>query len=293
MRKTALITGAAGFLGRYLAPLLSKEYDVYGIDPKYKPGHVEYCSYVRGRFENYIGYNLFPDFDVIVHLAANILPIDKRMGMGSEAYQDIELDWAMAKCAEAHPPKKAFVYMSSCAVDTPEDPYAWIKLTGERVFTSIYKIGVPVVILRPFSGYGTDQDDAYPFSAILKRVLNEENPVKVWGSGYQVRDWIHVEDLVRGIVWAIEQAPRGIPIDIGTGVGTEMFALARMMIKLAFTDKEVLIEADLDKPESSRSRIAKHLIAQTYGFKAEISLEEGVRMAIEESRGKNDLSATA
>src|SRR6266550_2885176 len=168
--KTALITGAAGFIARHLLPLLV-DHDCYGVDPKNKPEHVPCGSYFRGRFEDYVSYRLFPDFDVIVHLAANIFPIDKRMDAGIDAYQDIALDLAMARFVEAHPPKKAFVYVSSCAVDTPDDPYAWVKLTGERIFARLYAKGAPVVILRPFSGYGVDQEETYPFPAILRRVL--------------------------------------------------------------------------------------------------------------------------
>jgi nucleoside-diphosphate-sugar epimerase len=284
MKPCALVTGAAGFVGRHLVPMLNQKYDVYGFDPKFKPAGINFASYFREHVENYAGYNLFPEFEIVVHLAANIFPLDTRMTGSHYAYQDIALDWEMAKWMAVRPPKKAFVYMSSCAIETPADPYAWVKLTGERFFNGLHLAGVPIVILRPFSGYGEDQDKSYPFPAILGRVLNGDNPVEVWGSGYQIRDWIHVDDIARAIMWSIDAAPRGIPIDIGTGIGTSIRKLAGMIANEAKPEKETEIKPNLNKPESGVRRVADTTLASKNGFVANISLEAGIRAAVEQRR---------
>jgi len=107
-------------------------------------------------------------FDVVVHLAANIVNVDARMKMGMEVFKDIELDLAMCRWLEKNPPKKCAVLLSSCAVDFPDDPYCIVKRNLEAMALVLHKKGVPVVILRPFSGYGGDQSLEYPFPSITR-----------------------------------------------------------------------------------------------------------------------------
>ncbi len=72
---------------------------------------------------------------------------------------------------------------------TPDMTYGWSKLTGEflaRIAARHY--GVKVVCIRPFSGYGEDQDLTYPVPAIAARAARKEDPFEVWGTGKQGRD---------------------------------------------------------------------------------------------------------
>ena len=273
--RQALVSGSAGFVGRHLVPKLEAAgYEVVAVDPREK------ADAKRGRisatFDEYLRDCPDGTFDVIVHLAANIPDIHERIHSGHIAYSDIPLDYAMADYVSRHPPREAFVWPTSCAVDYPDDPYAWVKLTGERVFGSLKEI--PLKVLRPFSGYGGDQALSYPFPAILQRARNRENPLTVWGSGTQVRDFIHIDDLADAFMWAMDHFPAHTPIDIGTGIGTDFIHLARMMADAVGYSPE--IKPLSEKAESSRRRVANTAAAESFGFKPKISLSEGVRRAL-------------
>lgn len=273
--KTALITGGEGFIGRHLKPMLVREgYEIISIDPRHQnPWTTE--SWLKADEATW---------DVVIHLAANIESLDKRWHNKMSSYRDIALDFEVCNWVAKHPPRDAFVYMSSCAVDTPGDPYAYVKTVGERFCQSLCEMAVPVVILRPFSGYGTDQNFGYPFPAILNRAMRGDKPLVVWGTGKQVRDWIHGDDIARAIIRGIMDFPRGIPIEIGTGVGTSLNDLATMIWDTARPGEKLFLENDESKPSSSLSRVANTGMAKRYGFYASISLEEGIREAVKEKQ---------
>ena len=282
--KAALISGAAGFIGRHLVPKLEEiGYEITRVDRGllWEGGGYDFTveEFVSSHTAKIISY------DLVVHLAANVSNIDTRMKDGLSALQDITLDMAMFNFVSARPPKQAFIYPSSCAIDNPEDPYAFVKIVGERCCKELHRQGVPVTILRPFSGYGADQSQEYPFPAILKRVMDGDDPVEVWGDGTQIRDFIHISDLVDAFIYAINSFPRGVPIDIGTGVGNTLNCLAGTMIDKAFPDSPPdewpEIKPLRDKPSSSRKRVAKISEAGNYGWHSKVSLEEGVRMEVE------------
>lgn len=270
----ALVTGSDGFLGRHLCPALEKA--GYEVD-RVPSGLEEWLAPSPGSKTHY---------DVVYHLAANILDVDARFKAGVNIYYDIGLDFRMAQYIQNHPPG-CYVYPSSCAVDNLEDPYSWIKLTGERFCHALHKTGVEVVILRPFSGYGSDQSPDYPFRAILERVLRGDDPVVVWGDGTQVRDWIHVDDLMRAFLLAPALFPRDVPIEIGTGVGTSMLDLAFMMANEVAhrrdqyeTQMVPRVECDSSKETSSLKRVASIMPALAHGWKSTIPLEEGIARAV-------------
>lgn len=266
----ALVTGADGFVGRHLVPKLQDKYQMVCLDTNYG---VDIAKFLE-RWPREIR------FDVIVHLAANIVDVDARAKAGVSIYNDIALDLAFLNYVQQNPPRECLIAMSSCATDYPEDPYAWVKLSLEKFAGNLHRQGIPVAILRPFSGYGQDQKLSYPFPAILRRAANKENPLTVWGSGTQVRDWIHIEDLTDAIVWAIKSAPRGVPIDIGTGIGTDFASLARMMADAVGYSPEV--KALTEKAEASRRRVADPALAAQHGWTAKITLEEGIRSALKQ-----------
>jgi nucleoside-diphosphate-sugar epimerase len=222
------------------------------------------------------------EFDVIVHLGANIVNVNDRMTMGMKAYDDILLDKMVCDFVEQNPPTKDFIAMSSCAVDYPDDPYCIVKRTLEAFAGTLYKRGVPVVILRPFSGYGPDQSEEYPFRAIFERAIRDEDPLTVWGDGQQVRDWLHISDLCAGIMLAIDSFPHGTPIELGTGIGTNLCELAEMIADAVGYHPVILPNAAKAGSSSFRVADATGLVVlhQTTGWQASVPLAQGIRQAL-------------
>jgi nucleoside-diphosphate-sugar epimerase len=270
MRKIALVTGSAGFVGRHLTPKIEAAgYTVFGVDNKNGNPLKTVLSVSQG-----------VKFNLVVHLAANIESIDKRIQGTHEVYQDINLDYMMVDYLAKNPPD-AVVWPTSCAVDNPGDPYAWVKLTSERLFHTL-EGKVPVYMLRPYSGYGGDQALSYPFPAILDRALRLQNPLQVWGSGEQVRDFIHIDDLTDAFMMAVDgKFPAFKPVSIGTGVGTRIIDVATKIAAAVGYKPE--IQTLGSKPASGLYRVADTTMARELGFEAKITLEEGIKRAINEA----------
>lgn len=290
MRLKALVTGSAGFVGRHLVPKLEAAgYIVSRSDltPDTSP-LARYVEVSEARFGwgnellNGKGQRVLAEFDLVVHLAANIVNVDARMNGGMEMYSDIDIDLAMCRWLEKNPPKQCAVLMSSCAVDYPSDPYCIVKRNLESFAQTLHKKGVPVVVLRPFSGYGENQSEEYPFRAILERVKRGDNPVTVWG-GSQVRDWIHIDDLTDAILFAIKELPRRPePVEVGTRRGISLRDVASAMLRTAGSDAAIV--CDETKPASSARRVAGengNAILQTWGWTPKISLEAAISRALE------------
>ena len=103
-------------------------------------------------------------------------------------------------------------------VGVPDQLYGWAKLTGEHLAARARDEGVAVTVVRPFSGYGEDQDDCYPFPAFIDRALRREDPFLIWGNGDQVRDFIHIDDIVEATM-APGRARRQRPVQPGQRAG--------------------------------------------------------------------------
>jgi nucleoside-diphosphate-sugar epimerase len=290
----ALVTGSAGFVGRHLCPKLEAAgYKVFGLDPRnVARGNCVGLQqwHFSGSFEE-LSPRLDerirddgaepPFFDLAIHLGANIQNVDARMHGGMDTYSDIELDLAMCRWLEKNPPKQCALFMSSCAVDYPLDPYCIVKRNLESFARTLHEKGVPVTVLRPFSGYGEDQSKEYPFRAILERALAKENPLTVWG-GHQTRDFLHVDDLTDAILFAIKNCPRRPdPIEVGTRKGTSFIELANMMAEVC--NYAPVIFCDDKKAASSLHRVAGeqgNAILQAWGWAPKIELKDAIYHAV-------------
>lgn len=312
-----LITGAAGFVGRHLTTrLLDMGVHVTMIDnlstglppmqwlPVPEPPMTFHEMDVRDYFREAGAYG---NFDTVFHCAAVVggrLKIDgDPIAVAADLAIDAELfQWAVRQRKEpkivyfsssaAYPiayQREAGTFLTETMIDfhksklgMPDMTYGWAKLTGEFLAQHAAKrYDLDVVCYRPFSGYGSDQDLTYPFPAIIKRVLNGENPITIWGSGKQQRDFIHIEDCVSCVLATMDKLSPGEALNIGTGIPTSFLELAALAVKVC--GRSATIKNDPSKPEGVFSRVADPWKMNQW-FKPAISLEQGVLRALTDGR---------
>jgi nucleoside-diphosphate-sugar epimerase len=163
----------------------------------------------------------------------------------------------------------------------PDMTYGWSKLTGEFLAQIAAKhYGISVVCIRPFSGYGEDQDLSYPVPAIAARAARKENPFEVWGSGKQGRDFVHIDDVLDLIFILMDHVSDGSAYNIGSGKLTSFLDLIAVFTKIAGYSPE--IKPLLDKPVGVHSRYCDmSLVQKKFGWMPKISVEEGMRRVYE------------
>ncbi|MFN1834412.1 NAD-dependent epimerase/dehydratase family protein [Balneola sp. MJW-20] len=159
----------------------------------------------------------------------------------------------------------------------PDMTYGWSKLTGEYLAHIAAKYyDVSVTCIRPFSGYGEDQDLSYPIPAIARRAALKEDPFEVWGTGEQGRDFVHIEDVMDCTLMAMDNIHDGTAINIGSGKLTSFIDIIKIFTSFAGYDPE--IKRLLDKPVGVHSRYANmDHVFNDLGWKPKLSLEDGMR----------------
>ena len=159
---------------------------------------------------------------------------------------------------------------------TPDMTYGWSKLTGEFLAQIAARhYGVSVVCIRPFSGYGEDQDLSYPVPAIAARAAKREDPFEVWGSGKQGRDFVHIDDILDLIFILMNNVHDGSGYNIGSGTLTSFLELIELFCDIAGYKPK--IKPLLDKPVGVHSRYCNmDLVTEKFGWKPRISLREGM-----------------
>lgn len=169
---------------------------------------------------------------------------------------------------------------------TPDMTYGWTKLTGEFLAQIAARhYGVSIVCIRPFSGYGEDQELDYPVPAIAMRAAKQEDPFEVWGSGKQGRDFVHIDDIIDLIQILMDNVNDGSAYNIGSGKLTSFLELIDVFA--SFAGYKPTIKPLLDKPVGVHSRYCDmSLVREKFGWMPKISLKEGMRRVYEAAKKK-------
>ena len=290
--KRALVTGSAGLIGRHFVTYLKNQgWHVKCWDTKYNLDARDFFRHNHQRV------------DLIVHCAAHVggrLDIENRAAF--IAAYNVQLDGAMFEWALRTRPAHIVYWSSSAAYpvwmqtkdsdvsgcqlaekdiflidpDPADFTYGWAKLVGERMALEAEAEGLRVHVFRPFSGYASDQDTSYPFGAYVERARRRADPFAVWGDGEQVRDFIHISDVIGATMAAVEQDYRG-PLNLCTGRPTTFNVLAELVTSTA--GYSPTIEHDRTKPEGVRYRVGDPT-EMSKVWEPRVSLEDGVRSAL-------------
>lgn len=164
--------------------------------------------------------------------------------------------------------------------------YGWAKRMAEAL-GRYYDQESPmsVVVCRPFNMYGPrdhwDEETSHVIPALIKRAMDGDNPVVVWGSGNQTRAFLHARDGALGMKLVAEKAADPEPINIGNDDEISMRTLAEKILELTGVKAE--LRFDTSKPDGypRRSADVSKLRAVT-GWAPETPLDEGIKEMIAE-----------
>lgn len=168
----------------------------------------------------------------------------------------------------------------------------WAKRMGE-LQAEAYMIEFDwrqIAIVRPANVYGPydnfDPHNARVIPSLIRRALDGERPLNVWGDGTPVRDFIHARDVARGMMLVLEKIP-GYPINLGSGKGCSIREIVDMIV--ACMDDPPEIVWDTSKPAGDQKRLMDTTKACALGFRPEISLQDGIREVMDWYASHRDL----
>jgi nucleoside-diphosphate-sugar epimerase len=204
---------------------------------------------------------------------------------------------------ETHRPKHVLITSSSCVYrddgpdvipeislfdGAPEQVnrgYGWAKRFLEqkaRLFSD--ETGVPITIVRPFNIYGERYNWVGAYSQaipmLVKKVLDGENPVVIWGSGKQRRTYIHAADCAQIMKKLVEAGHTNGPINIGTEETVSMVELVETICDVARRRPDLTF--DKSKPEGRfiKSSDSTALRQALPGYAPHVNLRDGLTRMI-------------
>ena len=166
------------------------------------------------------------------------------------------------------------------AFPSANDRFAgWAKRMGE-LQAEAYQIEYGwdrVSIVRPANVYGAydnfDPENAMVIPSLIKRALDGENPLTVWGDGSAVRDFIHARDVARGMLHVVEKSFIK-PVNLGSGIGVSIKKIVDVIA--GHLKPKPKIVWDTSKPSGDKKRLMDTTIAKSLGFAPSISIEQGI-----------------
>lgn len=285
-----LITGHKGFVGsEYVRYFANQGHEITGVDIKEGNDCRDFFKTCNDQF------------DLIVHLAAIVGGRDTIENDPLAVGTDLSIDAEFFNWAVRTKQSKIIYFSSSAAypihfqtkgsthkliesdinlmdMSSPDFTYGWAKLSGEYLAHFARNYGLKIYIFRPFSGYGETQDLDYPFPSFIKRVLDQVDEFEIWGDGTQVRDFIHIEDIVEATMKAVELDIEG-PINLGSGVATSFIDLAEQIFEISGWKPKNDIKLRTDKPVGVMYRCSDSSKMLSF-YTPKISLEEGIKRSL-------------
>lgn len=299
VRRRVLVTGAAGFLGRYLAREFCRAgYEVRGLGHG-NLGPRERHAWGIGRWrEGDISLAELTSVldereppDVIVHAAGGA----SVAASWSEPWRDFERTVAstaaVIEAARTRAPGVRLVYISSAAVygcragarpvaegtpPAPVSPYGEHKLHAERLCLAAARFhGMDVRIVRYFSLYGPGLRKQLLWD-VCGKLAERPEELTLWGTGDEGRDFLHVEDAARLCRLVAECAgPPGLVVNGGSGRTSTIRAVANL-IAASFVGRTALSFNRQVRIGDPRHLVADVTRARRLGFRPKRTLERGL-----------------
>jgi UDP-glucose 4-epimerase len=295
MKRSVLITGAAGFLGRYVARhFFERGYRVVGVDsspPENTPSE-RLAVYHQFRLPD---SNLLPLLrddppELCIHCAGRASVGLSMTHPAGDYYGNAALTFEVLELLRNVSPRCRFVLLSSAAVygnpvslpvgedqpTRPISPYGFHKHLAEHIcreFHSVY--GIPTASVRIFSAYGPGLRRQVVWDLCRKAIECEQ--LELQGTGEETRDFIHAKDVARGLDVVLHHAPmRGEAYNLAMGVQVSIANLAAVVLRALNLDRKVIFSGE-NAPGNPLRWHADITKLSALGFRPSVDLEQGIQ----------------
>lgn len=177
------------------------------------------------------------------------------------------------------------------SVGIPENETGMVKRAGETQCGLYAKMSdMHIAIIRAGNAYGPhdnfDLQSSHVAPALIRRAVERQNPLRLWGDGTPKRDFIHSADIARGGLFVLGRVKphQCEPVNIATGRTVTIRELADLTLRLA-GHSEAEIRFEHTAPLASASKRLDVSRMRSLGFEPGLRLEEGLRQTIEWYRG--------
>jgi NAD dependent epimerase/dehydratase len=305
-----LVTGAGGFIGSHLCEeLVRRGADVTAVvryTSRPDPGNLVYAApevldeieVVRGDLTDPLtARRLVAGAETVFHLAASISVPYSFVAPSEVVAANVLGTLAMLDAARASGVAR-FIQMSSSEVYgtaqgdfiseehvlAPQSPYAASKIGADKLAESYWRTyDMAVVVARPFNTYGPRQSARAVIPTIINQALHADE-IRI-GSTAPTRDFVFVLDTVEGLLRLAESDRAvGQTINIGTGTDVSVGDVIEQVKAITGFRGEVVAEEGRVRPanaEVGRLIADVSLLEQTVGWRPGVSLEDGLRAAVE------------
>lgn len=310
--KRILLTGVSGFLGRVVCHQLRKYGGhVTGIDRNPPEATDRAAQPTLMLPQDFIQLDLTSpnlsyllarqqfdakQFDAIFHLAGFVYSAYSVKTPALDFNQNLVATFNLLEAIRSSGFSGRLVYASTAAVygeprqvpideetaTRPISPYGASKLAAEeyiRVFSQCY--GFSSAIARLFSLYGPRQKKQVVFDILCKTLLSDE-PIELFGDGCEMRDFVHVNDAARALLWLADRAEIGAPIfNICSAQGITIRDLATLIVTLADRNPERIVFTGDRRSGDPIHWIGCNKKLLGTGFSLERSLSDGLLETLE------------
>lgn len=299
--RRVVVTGGAGFLGRFIVSRL-REYP--GVEVSV-PRSSEYNLTESADVTRLLSQK---QPDLVIHLAAVVGGIGaNQKNPGKFFYENLMMGTQLIEQSRLHGVKKFVALGTVCAYPKftptpfreddlwngyPEEtnaPYGLAKkmmLVQAQSYRQQY--GFNTIFLLPANLYGPgdnfDLENSHVIPALIRKCIEARDQglpfIEAWGTGNASREFLYVDDCARGILLAAATYDESEPVNIGTGNEIKISELVEMIARLCRFEGEIRWRHE--KPDGQpRRRLEVSRAFEKFGFRATVSLEEGLQQTID------------
>lgn len=175
-------------------------------------------------------------------------------------------------------------YLLTSSLEPTNEWYAIAKITGVKACEAIRRqFGKDFVSLMPTNLYGPrdnfDLLTSHVLPAMIRKFheakINNNRKVVLWGSGNPMREFLHVEDLAKAVLFSLEHTLSDNLYNVGTGTDLTIAELASVIQKIVGHEGEV--EWDISKPDGTPRKLLDVARLNKEGWVSRIKLEDGIK----------------